>query len=114
ASEITIRTALGASRARILTQLFVEALVLAMVATGLGLLLADAFLRWVMRLLAPHDLLPYWADLTLTPRIVGIALGLAALCAAVAGILPALPSTRHAIQANLQRTGLRGGAVRFG
>jgi predicted permease len=114
ANEITIRTALGASRARILTQLFVEALVLAMVATGLGLLLANAFARWVMRVLAPHDLLPYWADLTLTPRIVGIALGLAALCAAVAGILPALSSTRRAIQQNLQRTGLRGGAVRFG
>ncbi len=113
-NEITIRTALGASRARILTQLFVEALALAMVATGLGLLLADTFASWLMRLLAPYDVLPYWADLTLSPRIVGIALGLAALSAAVAGILPALSPTRRAIQANLQRTGVRSGGTRFG
>jgi putative ABC transport system permease protein len=113
-NEITIRTALGASRAGILTQLFVEALVLAMVAAGLGLLLANTFASWLMRVLAPHDFLPYWADLTLTPRFVGIALGLAALCAAVAGVLPALSSTRRAIQANLQRTGVRSGGTRFG
>jgi predicted permease len=113
-NEITIRTALGASRARILTQLFVEALVLAMVATGLGLLLTNTFASWLMRVLAPYDFLPYWVDLTLTPRFVGIALGLAALCAAVAGILPALSSTRRAIQANLQRTGVRSGGTPFG
>jgi putative ABC transport system permease protein len=113
-NEITIRTALGASRARILTQLFVEALVLAMVATGLGLLLANTFASWLMRVLAPYDFLPYWADLTLTPRTIGIALGLAALCAAVAGILPALSPTRRAIQANLQRTGVRSGGTGFG
>lgn len=113
-NEITIRTALGAGRARILTQLFVEALVLAMVATGLGLLLANTFASWLMRVLAPYDVLPYWADLTLTPRFVGIALGLAALSAAVAGILPALSPTRRAIQANLQRTGARSGGTRSG
>jgi putative ABC transport system permease protein len=113
-NEITIRTALGASRARILTQLFVETLVLATVATGLGLLLANRFASWLMGVLAPHDFLPYWADLTLTPRFVGIALGLAALCAAVAGVLPALSPTRRAIQANLQRTGVRSGGTRFG
>jgi predicted permease len=113
-AEITIRTALGASRARILTQLFVEALVLATAATGLGLLGANAFARWLMRLQAPYDLLPYWADLTLTPRIVAIALGLAALCAVVAGVLPALSATRRAIQANLQSAGSRSTSVRFG
>jgi predicted permease len=112
--EITIRTALGASRARILTQLFVEALVLAMAATGLGLLAANALAGWLMRLQAPYDVLPYWADLTLTPRIVAIALGLAALCAVVAGVLPALSGTRRAIQANLQSAAARASSVRFG
>ncbi len=113
-AEITIRTALGASRARILTQLFVEALVLAMAATGFGLLCANAFATWLMRLAAPYDVLPYWADLTLTPRIVAIALGLAALCAVVAGVLPALSATRRAIQANLQSAAARGSSGRFG
>ena len=113
-AEITIRTALGASRGRILTQLFVEALVLAMLATGLGLLCANAFATWLTPLLAPYNILPIWADLTLTPRIVAIALGLAALCAVVAGVLPALSATRRGIQANLQRGAARGSSVRFG
>jgi len=46
-AEIAVRHALGASRARIVGQLFVEALVLAAVAAGVGLLVADLSLRWV-------------------------------------------------------------------
>ncbi len=113
-AEITIRTALGASRARILTQLFVEALVLAMAATGLGLLLANALATRLMHALAGDAVLPYWADPTLTPRIVAVALGLAALCAVVAGVVPAISATRRAIQANLQRGASRSTSVRFG
>ena len=36
-SEITVRSALGAGRARIVVQLFIEALVLAALAAGIGL-----------------------------------------------------------------------------
>jgi predicted permease len=113
-AEITIRTALGASRARILTQLFVEALVLAMAATGLGLLGANAVASRLMHTLTGDDVLPYWADPTLTPRIVAIALGLAALCAVVAGVVPAHSATRRGIQANLQSAASRSTSVRFG
>jgi predicted permease len=111
--EITIRTALGASRARILTQLFVEALVLTMTAAGCGLVLANASAEWLMRVLT-HDSFPYWVDFTLTPRIVTIALGLAALCALVAGVVPALSATRLAIQAKLQSAASRRTSVGFG
>ena len=44
--EIAIRSALGASRARIIGQLFVEALVLASVAAAVGLIAADRALAW--------------------------------------------------------------------
>jgi predicted permease len=113
-AEITIRNALGASRARILTQLFVEALVLAVTATGLGLLLANASASRLLHVLRGSDALPYWADPTLTPRIVAIALGLAALCAVVAGVVPALSATRRAIQANLQSAASRSTSIPFG
>jgi predicted permease len=113
-AEITIRTALGASRSRIHTQLFVEALVLATTAAGVGLVLANAFAGWLMRALARYETIPYWVDFTLTPRIVAVALGLAALCAVVAGVLPAISTTRRAIQENLQRASSRGSTVRFG
>jgi len=113
-SEITIRTALGASRARILTQLFVEALVLTMAATGLGLLVGNASASRLMHLLEGSEVFPYWVDPTLTPRIVATALGLAALCAVVAGVVPALSATRRGIQANLQSAASRSTSVRFG
>ena len=44
--EIAIRAALGAGRARIVGQLFVEALVLASVSAAVGLLAVDRALRW--------------------------------------------------------------------
>jgi MacB-like periplasmic core domain len=46
--EITVRSALGASRGRIIGQLFVEALVLATVAAAAGVIAADRAVTWVM------------------------------------------------------------------
>ena len=43
--EITVRTALGANRGRIISQLFIEALVLAGVAALLGLVIAKVAMR---------------------------------------------------------------------
>jgi hypothetical protein len=60
--EITVRNALGASRGRIVAQLFVEALVLAGVAAVLGLVLAKLALRWALGLAAGSDGLPFWID----------------------------------------------------
>ena len=45
-AEIAMRYALGAGRARIVAQLFVEALVLASIAAAVGLASADLLLRW--------------------------------------------------------------------
>jgi hypothetical protein len=44
--EIAVRSALGAGRARIMGQLFVEALVLAAIAAAVGLIAADRALTW--------------------------------------------------------------------
>ncbi|MGH9203059.1 MAG: ABC transporter permease [Vicinamibacterales bacterium] len=44
--EMAMRSELGASRARIVGQLFVEALVLASIAAAVGLIAADRTLRW--------------------------------------------------------------------
>jgi len=111
-NELAVRTALGASRARILGQLFIEALVLAIGATVVGLLLAqEVMVRVVYRILA--DDLPYWFDLDLSLRSVLIALGVGAACAVVAGVLPAVKATSPRIQQNLQQSA-RGATVRFG
>ncbi len=112
--ELSIRTALGASRRRILVQLFVEALVMALLATGSGLLVAEVFARWLTERAQQLGDLPYWLDLTLDPGIVATALGLAAASAALAGVLPALRATGGGVQANLQRTASGRSTMRFG
>ncbi|MEZ5316843.1 MAG: ABC transporter permease [Vicinamibacterales bacterium] len=112
ASEFAVRTALGASRARILIQVFTESLVLAVIASGAGLLI----LGWLPgRLMTMVGLtLPYWIDPRLTLATVIRALALAAGSAAIAGVVPALRLTGASIQRNIQRARARRSGVRFG
>ena len=100
ASELSVRTALGAGRPRILSQLFTEALVMALLAAGAGLLAADLLV--VHRLPWVESQLPYWVDLRVSPTTVLWGLALAVLSAAVVGLLPAVKATGRAVQRNLQ------------
>ena len=101
ASEFAVRTALGASRGRILTQVFVEFMVLAVLAAGAGLLILD----WLPgRLLTALGItLPYWIDTGLTATTVLRGLVLAAGCAVIAGVAPAVRMTGLSIDANIRR-----------
>ncbi len=109
--ELAIRTALGASRGRIVSQIFVETLLLAILAAGLGVLAFDWALDHVnLAGLAGESALPYWLSLDLTGATALGALGLAAVSATVAGALPAIVITGRAVSPHI-----RGGArVRFG
>ncbi len=101
ASEFAVRTALGASRGRILTQVFVEFLVLAVMAAGAGLLVLD----WLPgRLLTALGItLPYWIDTGLNAATVLRGLVLAVGCAVIAGVAPAVRMTGRSIDANIRR-----------
>jgi hypothetical protein len=96
--EITVRSALGASRGRITLQLFSEALVLSVLATVVGLLASRAALRIGFTQLAANDSLPFWLDERLSWHTVLYAGGLAVFGAGIIGILPALRVTRVNIQ----------------
>lgn len=109
--EIAVRTALGASRGRIVSQLFVESLVLAVAAVGIGLLLAD-YIATRFQSALPLAL-PFWVDFGVKPGTVVVALLVAALCAVVAGVLPALRATGPGVGVVLQSAGARSG-MRFG
>ena len=111
--EVAVRTALGASRTRIVSQLFIESLLLALLATGIGLVLAHAVTERIGQLDVWDDM-PFWLDWGLTPRTVAQALGLAVFSAVLAGVLPAIKATGGRIQGNLQRAAARGSRVRFG
>ena len=110
--ELAVRSALGAGRGRIVGQLFVESLVLTLLAVGVALFAADRLLNWMQSLVGGG--LPYWVDLGVSRETSLRALGLAVLSALVAGILPAVKSTGKAVQQNLQRAAARRSGARFG
>jgi predicted permease len=114
-SDLIVRTALGASRSRIVSQLFAEALVLGGVAAIVGLVVADLFLRnWAMTFLeANYGNLPFWWDLSLSPMTVAAAIIMTVLAATVAGVMPALKITRG-MGDRLKQTTAGAGGLRFG
>ncbi len=115
--EIMVRTALGASRARIVTQLFVEALVLSMTAALIGLALAAFGLQKVEQLQSQpggdFDM-PFWVQFGIDWGTVVYGLGLGVLAAAIAGALPALKSTGRRLQSGLQQLSSRTATMRLG
>ncbi len=117
--EMAVRSALGASRGRIVFQLFAEALVLAGLAVVVGLAGASVGLRWVIRVMgsmlqAYGVTLPSWIADTLSPTTIAYAAGLGVVGAVVAGVLPGLRVTGRRPQASLQRLAGRGSGVRLG
>jgi putative ABC transport system permease protein len=114
--ELAVRTALGASRPRIVAQVFVECLILALLASGVGILLLASGEQMLWRV-APPELaaaLPYWIDWGITSRTVLYVLGLATVSAVVAGVGPAMYFTGRSIQSTMQRARARRSGVRFG
>ena len=100
--EIAVRTALGASRRRIVMQLFIEAAVLAGVAAVVGTMLVTAGLRYFdesLRRIAVG--LPYWMTFTLPWEGVAFIACIALLAAVVVGVAPALKVTGRRVQSQL-------------
>lgn len=110
APELSMRAALGASRGRLVSQLFVESLVIGLIAAVPGLVLAGAILEVYDRVL---DELPFWVDLGLDPGAVAVVLLLALASAGVMGVLPALRATSGQGAAGLEGAG-RGGRLGVG
>ena len=114
-SELVVRTALGASRGRIVAQLFAETLVLSAVAGAVGLAGAAFGLRWGMGVFqATGEVLPFWFHPGLSLRTILYTVLLAVLAAAMAGVIPALKMTGKGAERRLRQTAVGGSSLRFG
>jgi len=103
-TELALRTALGAGRIRIIRQLLVEALLLAIAGGLLGIVLACALLR-VGPDLVPENF-PRLYNATLDGRVLAFAVLLSAATSIVFGLLPAWRMSRQDPAHALRESGL--------
>lgn len=115
-SEIAVRNALGATRSRIVAQLFVESVVLSALSAGIGVTAARFVLRsfWRMTEADGGGQLPFWLNDSLTPATIAYAVGLTMIGAVIIGVLPALEVTGRGMQSRLRQFTSGGGGYRFG
>lgn len=104
--EIAVRTALGASRGRVVAQLFAEALVLALGAAIVGLTLAQVGVGLGNQILQQEMTgTPFWMDYSLRPATVLFTVLVAVVAAVIVGVLPALQATGPRLQSDLRQLG---------
>jgi predicted permease len=90
--EIAVRLAIGASRARIVRQLLVESLTLALIAAAGGAVLAEAASRGLVGMIS-SGVSPIVVDLALDGRVMAFAAAVASVTALLFGLAPALHAT---------------------
>jgi len=118
--EIAVRSALGASRSRIVAQLFAEALVLSAGAAALGLVIAGVFfgrLETFLTGMAGDEMggrLPFWLDFRLSAETVLYVVALTVLAALIVGVAPALRTTSLRVSVGLGRLGAAGSGIQLG
>ncbi len=111
--EIAVRTALGASRARIFGQLITESVLLASVAGALGILLATWSFTFLKQLVPVDVELSTTLDLDL--RVLGFAILISLLTGVIFGLAPALQASKIDLNEALKQGGAgRGGGGGWG
>jgi predicted permease len=103
-AELSIRRALGASRAALFRQSLAESLVLALLSGGVGILLAWWGVRALIAL-APAGLVRFsYNPIAIDPRVLGFALVLTLATGVVFGVAPAVRASRAGVLGVGRRT----------
>ena len=102
--EFAIRAALGANRGRLVRQLLVESMILALGGAALGTLFAWGGLKSLVALI-PEGTIPTEAEIRLNTPVLLFTLAVAALTPLVFGLIPALKAARKDVNDPLRDTG---------
>jgi putative ABC transport system permease protein len=102
--EFAIRAVLGAGRTRLIRQLLVESLILALGGAALGSLIAWGGLKSLVALI-PADIVPAEAVIRLNTPVLIFTLCVAVLTALVFGLVPALQAARRDLNDPLRDSG---------
>jgi predicted permease len=99
--EIAVRTALGASRRRVVQQILCETILLGLLSGALGFLLAQGSLTAVVTYVG--DTLPRASEIDLDARVLLFTLSVSVATGIIAGLAPAWRLTRPTIQSTLNQ-----------
>jgi putative ABC transport system permease protein len=106
--ELGVRTALGASRGRLVRQFTAEGIVLSLLGAALGLGLAQAGVRTLS--VTYPDGLPRLADVAVDPAVLGFTMLLSLLTGVAFGLVPLLQVSTGGFASFLKHIGTRGPA----
>ena len=101
--EFALRAALGASRWRIVRQLLIESLLLAIVGGALGFALSLLALHLLLNAIPIQ--LPFWMDFGIDLRVLVFTLGITLLTGLIFGAIPALQTSRVDLNDTLKEGG---------
>ena len=105
AHEIAIRTAIGASRGRVIRQLLTENIVLAAAGGLVGVVLGRLGLQAIVSLLP--DNMPRWIDFHIDGRFAAFSILITGVAALLFGLIPALQGSRADLRSALHEAALR-------
>jgi predicted permease len=91
--EVAIRSALGATRRRIIVQFLAEALLLSVIGGALGLGIGVAGVAFFNDAMKSATAIPFWIKVDLNPMVVAFTIGITTLASLLAGVLPAIQAS---------------------
>ena len=108
--EVAVRTALGASRFRIIRQLLTESVLLSIVSGGVGLVLSIWLIKLLISISPPNS--PRFEEIRMDFRVFGFAFAVAFVTGVVFGLVPAIQTSKIDLNETLKEGGRSGSQAR--
>ncbi len=108
--EIAVRTALGASRFRIVRQLLTESVLLSLVSGAAGLALSTWLTKLLVSVSPPNS--PRFEEIGMDFRVFGFAFAVALVTGVVFGLVPAIQTSKIDLNKALKESGRTGSQAR--